>query len=64
MRVASGSYSLVNPPHLKPENLMLDMDGYLKLGDFRCARQITGEHGHTFTLCGTPEYLSPEMACC
>lgn len=43
---------------LKPENLLITGDGYLKLTDFGFAKKIDGK---TYTLCGTPEYLAPEM---
>jgi len=43
---------------LKPENLLVDAQGFLKLVDFGFAKQITGS---TFTLCGTPDYLAPEI---
>ena len=39
---------------LKPENLLLDAEGYLKVADFGFAKQIGGER--TFTICGTPDY--------
>lgn len=45
---------------LKPENILIGTDGYLKLTDFGFAKRLAkGEQ--TFTLCGTPEYLSPEI---
>jgi len=43
---------------LKPENLVLDGNGYLKITDFGFAKEITA---NTFTFCGTPDYLAPEV---
>lgn len=43
---------------LKPENLLLDKDGHLKLADFGFAKVVPNL---TYTLCGTPEYLAPEI---
>jgi serine/threonine protein kinase len=37
---------------LKPENLLLDRDGYLRIADFGFAKIV---EDRTFTLCGTPE---------
>lgn len=45
---------------LKPENLVLDANGYVKLIDFGFAKEI-GISGKTFTFCGTPEYVAPEV---
>lgn len=37
---------------------MIDHEGYLKLTDFGFAKVVSTR---TYTLCGTPEYLAPEM---
>ena len=44
---------------LKPENLLLDNSGHVKLADFGFAKVVA--KNRTFTLCGTPEYLAPEI---
>jgi len=49
---------------LKPENVLIDMNGNLKITDFGLSKQgvetsTTGEK--TYSFCGTPEYLAPEI---
>ncbi|KAL3938044.1 MAG: hypothetical protein SGBAC_006967 [Bacillariaceae sp.] len=43
---------------LKLENVMIDGDGYCKIVDLGFAKVVNGK---TYTFCGTPEYLAPEI---
>jgi len=43
---------------LKPENLLISNDGHIKITDFGFAKKIEDK---SYTLCGTPEYLAPEI---
>lgn len=44
---------------MKPENVMLDESGYPIIVDFGFAKVLND--GVTYTLCGTPQYLAPEI---
>lgn len=44
---------------LKPENLLIDTQGYIKMADFGFAKKIGTEK--TYTICGTPDYQAPEV---
>ncbi|KAL1508869.1 hypothetical protein ABEB36_003694 [Hypothenemus hampei] len=44
---------------LKPENILMDLQGYLKITDLGFCKKI--DNNRTYTLCGTPEYLAPEI---
>lgn len=43
---------------LKPENILITKTGYIKLTDFGNAKEVMQR---TFTLCGTPDYMAPEV---
>ena len=45
---------------IKPENILIEEDGYLKLIDFGMAKMLEGDEKAT-SFCGTPEYLAPEI---
>ena len=46
---------------LKPENCIIDSEGYPVLIDFGLCKPLAECGGSTYTLCGTPEYLAPEV---
>ena len=45
---------------LKPENLLLDADGHIRITDFGLSKgNVEGDTVRS--ICGTPEYLAPEV---
>ena len=45
---------------IKPDNILIDDDGYLKLADFGMSKMLKDKE-KAFSLCGTPEYFAPEI---
>ena len=48
---------------IKPENILLDLDGHIKIADFGLSK-IIGAKQRSYSFCGSPEYMSPEMLTC
>lgn len=44
----------------QPENLLVDSEGHLRLTDFGFAKFLA-DGKRTYTLCGTPDYIAPEV---
>lgn len=46
---------------LKPENVVMDLDGHCLLTDFGISKEGIKDHTSANTFCGSPMYLAPEM---
>ncbi|KAK8863687.1 hypothetical protein M9Y10_011376 [Tritrichomonas musculus] len=48
---------------LKLENFLIGKDGHIKIADFGLSTRLEYDDQRRFTVCGTPNYLSPEILC-
>ena len=46
---------------LKPENILIDSQGHIKITDFGLSKIFESENDKAYTVCGTPQYLAPEI---
>mmetsp|Transcript_37188 Transcript_37188/g.73061 ORF Transcript_37188/g.73061 Transcript_37188/m.73061 type:complete len:791 (-) Transcript_37188:294-2666(-) len=46
---------------LKPENVLLDAEGFVMLTDFGLSKEGIADNTSAHSFCGTPEYLAPEI---
>lgn len=46
---------------MKPENILFDEKGNIRLTDFGLVKEMKPEGDSKSTFCGTPEYMAPEM---
>ncbi|CAK62365.1 unnamed protein product (macronuclear) [Paramecium tetraurelia] len=46
---------------IKPENILLDLQGHLLLSDFGLSKPDMTPDDFAYSFCGSPEYMAPEM---
>jgi serum/glucocorticoid-regulated kinase 2 len=46
---------------LKPENLLINHDGHIKIADFGLSKGGMNSREVTYSFCGSTEYMPPEM---
>lgn len=46
---------------IKPNNIVMDEFGYCKLVDFGIAKRLPSGTSRTYSLCGSPKYMAPEL---
>ncbi|CAK64739.1 unnamed protein product (macronuclear) [Paramecium tetraurelia] len=46
---------------IKPENILIDLDGHIRIADFGLSKPNMTEDDYAYSFCGSPEYMAPEM---
>ena len=46
---------------IKPENILIDIDGHIRIADFGLSKPNMGREDYAYSFCGSPEYMAPEM---
>ncbi|CAD8070948.1 unnamed protein product [Paramecium sonneborni] len=46
---------------IKPENILIDIDGHIRIADFGLSKPNMTEEDYAYSFCGSPEYMAPEM---
>jgi serine/threonine protein kinase len=61
---STGNISYQYFSDLKPENILLDSKGHVAITDFGLSKMGLEEGDKSYTFCGTPEYVAPEILYC